>query len=73
MSNDEIKASVYKKENELLAIIAITDKSFDAEFTVRSDYSVIKNALTNETLSENGEATLKLSQFDYLILNFSKK
>ena len=68
VSDDRVKVSVYKKEDGILAILAITDKSLNLDFTVKSSHSVIRNALTDELLSDNGEASMHLSEFDFIML-----
>ena len=68
VSDDRVKVSVYKKEHKILAIISITDKNLELEFALKSCHCVLENALTGDILSRNGDVTLKLSGFDYLIL-----
>ena len=68
VSDDRVKVSVYKKEDKLLAILALTDTSLDLVFSVKASRDTIKSALSGEMLSDNGEVTLKLSGFEYIIL-----
>jgi len=68
LSDDRVKVSVYKKKDRSLAILATTDNSFASELQLKSSHAVIKNALTGEVLSESGEASIKLSGFDFTIL-----
>ena len=68
VSDDRVKVSVYKKKDKLLTILAITDNSLNTEFSVKSSRGVIKNALTGEVLSKSGEVSVKLTGFDFIIL-----
>ena len=68
VSDDRVKVSVYKKKDKLLTILAITDNSLNTEFLVKSSRGVIKNALTGEVLSKSGEVSVKLTGFDFIIL-----
>ena len=68
VSDDRIKVSVYKKQDRLLAILAVTDNSLDIEFSVKSSGAAIKCALTGEVISESGEVSIRLSGFDFVIL-----
>lgn len=68
VSDDRVKVSVYKKKDKLLTILAITDNSLNTEFSVKSGRGVIKNALTGEVLSKSGEVSVKLTGFDFIIL-----
>ena len=68
VSDDRVKVSVYKKEDKLLAILALTDTSLDLVFSVKASRDTIKSALSGEMLSDNGEVMLKLSRFEYIIL-----
>ena len=67
-SDDRVKVSAYKKENATLAVLSITDKSLSLEFDIKSSFKEIRNAFTDEVISSNGFASLKLSGFDYIIL-----
>ncbi len=68
VSDGRVKVSVYKRENRVLAILAITDNSLELEFSVNTSQSLIKYALTGEILSDKGKVTLKLSGFDFTLL-----
>ena len=68
LSDENIKLSLYKKEDGMLAILALTDKNCESEFEIKSDFKNITNALTGEVVSTNGGARLKLSGFDFYIL-----
>lgn len=68
VSDENIKVSVYKKEDSVLAIIALTDKNYESEIEVKSEYRTINCALTGKSLSTNGSAKLKLSGFDFYII-----
>lgn len=68
VSDENIKVSVYKKEDSVLAIIALTDKNYESEFEIKSEYRTINCALTGKSLSTNGSAKLKLSGFDFYII-----
>ena len=59
---------VYKKENAVLAVLSITDKSLSLEFNIERCFKEIRNAFTDEVISKNGFASFILSGFDYLIL-----
>ena len=67
-SDGRVKLSVYKKPDGLLAILATTDKELSTSFDIKCDGKVIRNALTDELISESGTASLSLSGFDYIIL-----
>lgn len=68
VSDDRVKVSVYKKDDKLLAILALTDNSLELEFSANASRELIKHALTGEVLSDKGEVTLRLSGFDFTVL-----
>ena len=68
VSDGRVKVSVYKKDDKLLAILALTDNSLELEFSVNASRELIKQALTGEFLSDKGEVALRLSGFDFTVL-----
>ena len=70
ISDKNIKMSVYKREDGALAILALTDKNYASDFEIKSDFKNIRNALTGEMISTNCSVKLKLSGFNFYVLEF---
>jgi len=70
VSDENIKLSVYKKEDSVLAILALTDKNYESEFEIKSKFRTVNCSLTGKTLSTNGNVKLNLSGFDLCIVEF---
>ncbi len=67
-----VRVSCYEKENEILAIVATDNKSFNGVATIKSTLPVAINADSGEKLSTNGEVKLQLNGFDFGIIKFEK-
>ena len=73
-SEDSVKISSWETEAEILAVCATTTSGFDGEVEITApDFPMIKNAYTDEPLTENGRLTLKFKGFDFVILRAKKK
>ncbi|MBR7095569.1 MAG: hypothetical protein IKC73_05055 [Clostridia bacterium] len=61
--------SAYRRaDGALLLIVATTERSADIAFTLKAPRAHIRDAISGEVLSENGEAGLALSGFAYRLL-----
>lgn len=69
-SDSDVKISLYKKDGRALAVIATTDKNYSSDVTVESKFGNAKNAITGELLSKNGNFTVHLEGFDFILVLF---
>lgn len=67
-----VKVSCYEKENQILAIVATTNKNFSGKAKVVSKHSKVTDAISGKVLSNKGDAEVELCGFDYKLLIIDK-
>ena len=69
--NENVKVSIYKAEDKILAVCTSIDQTFNGEVAISGNFNTIYDALTKNKLSDNGMCKLKFEgiQCKLLILN----
>jgi hypothetical protein len=70
--DERIKVSCYEKENQILAIVATTNKNFNGKAKINSNFGKVTDAISGKVLSDNGNAEVELCGFDYKLLVIDK-
>jgi len=58
--NGEVKVSIYKTDDRILAVCCSLNTEFDGDVTISSSYACVKDALTGEKLSDDGRCTFRI-------------
>ena len=66
--NNDVKVSIYKAKNKILAFCTSISTGFDAEVEISCDYRNITDAFTGDMLSDNGKCKLHFGAFECKIL-----
>ena len=70
--DERIKVSCYEKENQILAIVATTNKNFNGKAKINSNFGKVTDAISGKVLADNGNAEVELCGFDYKLLVIDK-
>ncbi len=65
---EEAKISVWRRGGKLLVVVASTDRDTDVNVSLSFPNKNLRNAITGEPISENGQATLFLNGFDFYLI-----
>lgn len=71
-NDSEIKITAWESTDKILAVCASTYSSYKKDVKITCAYENIQNALTGETISENGEFVQTFCGFDYVLIVCNK-